>query len=585
MNELIILLLIIPLAGAFLSALGKYIRRFPLAEISSLLAVVLCLGLLAFLYPAATRQAGPVRYELGGWPEPVGISIYLDGLAWISSLVGMIVALSALLFAVWEKRYRPGFYFFFLLLVFGMEGVILTGDLFNMFVFLEIMSIASYILIVDSGKRDSLVASFRYLMISSLGMAFFLLGIYIFYQAAGTLSLRSLAVAAREIAARGAAAGNAGVGNTGISSRGLNLAIVCLVVGAGVKAAFIPFHTWLPSAHATAPHPVSAILSGVMIKVSFLVVWRLLRLFDAQELQSVLLWVGSATALYGVVGAISQTDSKRLLAYHSVSQMGYIVASFGAGTSLALAASLYHLVNHSLFKSLLFLSIGTVISATGERNIRRLGNLGGKMLPVFLTFLVGAFSIAGLPPFNGYISKSLILDGLEGRPLAFGLIFLAGAGTVASFLKLSGIFVGKKAFPPIGEPARELRPPIPPTLRPTLHPMVHAPLFLLSLLCLATGVFPGFFQNAFYRLLWVGEGDPAQAPVPVGNQTAFYSPSHLLLFAATMAAGVLAYLLLVRTERGNRILERLRSVSPDLNAALVLVIAGFLVLVLLVWLL
>jgi formate hydrogenlyase subunit 3/multisubunit Na+/H+ antiporter MnhD subunit len=500
-SGLLILLLVLPLGGALATALGKKLPR--LGPAAGLLVPAACLGLLVPLAPAALAalEGGPALvYELGRWSEPVGIALYFDGLAWLTSAVGLLVALCALLFAVSEGGHPPSFYFFFLLLIFGMQGVILTGDLFNLFVFLEVLSIASYILIAGAGKPRSLVASFRYLMISSLGIAFFLLGTFLFYRAAGTLSLRLL--------------GEALAGASPAARWELELAVVCLAVGVGVKASFLPFHTWLPDAHAAAPHPVSAVLSGVMIKVSFLVVWRLLRLFAAADLQVVLLWVGALTALFGVGAAISQVDAKRLLAFHSVSQMGYIVAAFGAGAAatggagaaagragVALGASLYHLVSHSLFKSLLFLAVGAVIHLTGERDLRRAARqrpqaaLAGRVPVLFALFLAGALSISGLPPFNGYVSKGLVTASLKGQPLAYGLILLAGAGTVASMLKLSGIFFRRRETGPaagaVAEPAAAPALSSPAAAARNRLPLsMYLPLALLAALCLTTGLLP-----------------------------------------------------------------------------------------------
>jgi formate hydrogenlyase subunit 3/multisubunit Na+/H+ antiporter MnhD subunit len=569
-SELVVLLLVVPLVGAVLSGLGRYVRRFPLAELAAVTALCACLGLLVPLAPAAFGGGGPLVYELGNWAEPVGIVLYLDSLAWTSSLVGMFVALCALLFAVSERSYEPRFYFFFLLLMLGMEGVVLTGDLFNLFVFLEILSIASYILIASTGRPRALLGSFRYLMISSLGVAFFLLGIFLFYQATGSLSLRLMAEAVRSLGrARG-----------GADWQRLQLAVVCLATGAGVKAAFIPFHTWLPDAHATAPHPVSAVLSGVMIKISFLVVWRMLVLFSVAELQRVLLWAGAVTAVFGVVAAIAQTDGKRLLAFHSVSQMGYIVAAFGAGSAAALGASLYHLVNHSLFKSLLFLTVGAVIHATGERDIgrlRRLGGLAGRMPGVFALFLVGALSIAGVPPFNGYVSKGLVTAGLHAWPAAYILILLAGAGTVASFLKLSGIFWARKpAGPPAGtEPSSGRKVQVP---RAMLLPMA-----LLAFLCLLTGLLPGFVGGTLGR---VALGHRGLQLLPEGEGAlSLYSLTHLAELAGTLAVGVAIFFLATRTRAGERVLAGLRNLRSGLNTALALLVVGFVALVLLTWLL
>ena len=570
MSELVVLLLVLPLVGAVLSGLGRYVRRFPLAEVSAVTTLCACLALLAPLAPSAFGGGGPLVYELGNWSEPVGIALYLDPLAWTSSLVGMFVALCALLFAVSEREHEPRFYFFYLLLVLGMEGVVLTGDLFNLFVFLEILSIASYILIASAGRPRALLGSFRYLMIGSLGVAFFLLGIFLFYQATGSLSLRLMAEAIRSTRrARGSA-----------DWQRLQLAVVCLTTGAGVKAAFVPFHTWLPDAHATAPHPVSAVLSGVMIKISFLVVWRMLVLFSAGELQRVLLWAGAVTAVFGVVAAIAQTDGKRLLAFHSVSQMGYIVAAFGAGSAVALGASLYHLVNHSLFKSLLFLSLGAVIHATGEGDIgrlRRLGGLAGRLPGVFALFLVGALSIAGVPPFNGYVSKGLVTAGLHSWPAAYILILLAGAGTVASFLKLSGIFWARKpAGPPAGtEPASGGKLQVP---RGMLVPMS-----LLAFLCLLTGLLSGVVGPALSR---VALGYRGAQVFPTGEGSfSLYSLPHLAELAGTLAVGIGIYFLATKTRAGERFLARVRNLRTGLNTALALLVLGLVALVLLTWLL
>jgi formate hydrogenlyase subunit 3/multisubunit Na+/H+ antiporter MnhD subunit len=592
-SQLVVLLLLAPLFGAVASGLGRYTRGFPLAEIASVCALCASLALLVPLARTALGSGAPLVYELGNWPEPVGIALYLDGLAWTSSLVGALVALCAVLFAVAERKHGPRFYFFFLLLVFGMEGVVLTGDLFNLFVFLEILSIASYILIASRDWPQALLGSFRYLMISSLGVAFFLLGIFLVYQATGTLSLRMVSEALRIPGATGG----------GLLERRLQLAVVCLVTGTGVKAAFFPFHTWLPDAHASAPHPVSAVLSGVMIKISFLVVWRMLVLFPYGQLQRVLLWAGAVTAVFGVVAAIAQTDCKRLLAFHSVSQMGYIIAAFGAGTAAALGASLYHLVNHSLFKGLLFLTIGAVIHATGERDIgrlRRLGGLAGRLPGVFALFLVGVLSIAGLPPFNGYASKGLVAAGLQGWPLAYVLILLASAGTVASFLKLSGIFLTRRAAGATapgggsgGAPALASR-GVPglgaaaPTRR--VPPVMQLPMALLAALCLLTGILPGVVGGTLgavaERAARPAEvSGPRLLPAARALTISPYSITHLAELAATVAIGVTIYFLATRTRGGERILVRLRGLRSGLNTALALLVLGFVALVLLTWLL
>jgi len=551
MNNLAVFLILVPLIASFFSLLSKHFPRLRMAEIASFAGIVLCLIFLGLLsYPIF--QGKIINYPVGGWQEPLGINLYMNGLAWCTSVIGMVIALLALIFARGEGNYKYHFYFFFLVLIAGMEGVILTGDIFNMFVFFEMLSIASYVLIAYSKKAKSIMASFNYLLISSLGMGFFLLGIFIFYQQTGTLSLHTIAHL---------------IVQANPSSATLNLGLICLVVGIGIKAAFIPLHTWLPDAHAFAPHPVSAILSGVMIKVSFLAIWRILRVSQAIDLQQMLLWIGAFSAFLAVIWAMAQTDSKKLLAYHSISQMGFIIASFGVATSFSLTASFYHLLNHSLFKTLLFLSIGCVIYNTGERNIQKLNNLGQKMPFVFLTFLVGAVSISGIPPFNGYASKTLISTSLAGYPLAYFLIFLASIGTVASFIKLSQIFRKGKDN---GKNQIKKESSVPKTHWKKLPVGMLISVSTLSILCLVTGILPHFWVKTLSKFI---TGEKLKT-IPL-----IYSFSNLTNSLSVLGLGLVLYLF-IRSWWGRKTLKYIRGLRLGLNNSLLLVVVGFLFLVL-----
>jgi len=488
-----------------------------------------------------------VTYSVGGWREPVGITLQINGLAWITSVIAMVVALFSLIFAWGESSYESVFYFLFLILVVGMLGVILTGDIFNMFVFFEIFSIATYILIAYHSKVEHILASFNYLVISSLGMGFFLLGIAILYQYTGVLSLKDIAHLMTQ-ARR--------------SSFPLNLALICLVVGIGIKAAFIPFHTWLPNAHAFAPHSISAVLSAIAIKVSFLAIWRILLVFQAFDIEHLFLWVGAFTAFLGVIWAVAQIDCKKLLAYHSISQMGFIIVSFGVGTPLSLDASYYHLLNHAFFKSLLFLSIGSVIYITGERNIQKLSGLGEKMPPVFFSFLVGALAICGIPPFDGYASKSLIAISLRKHPVVYFFIFLSSIVTVTSFLKLSGIFRKRK-----GEEGKSLSSPY------RLPGKMLLPLTALSILCLVTGIVPHF---------WIRISDVFVTGRKLEVIPVVYSFHQLVGVTLMVGFGFILYLF-IQSSPGKKMLSFIRSLRLGLNSSLLLVVVGFLIFILVSW--
>ncbi|MBE0478771.1 hypothetical protein IBX65_06605 [Candidatus Aerophobetes bacterium] len=545
MNNLVILIVIIPLIASFFCLIDKYIPHLQLAQIVSIGATLICMALLAVLFPPIFR-GDVVSYSVGGWKEPLGISLHMDGFAWISSCMSMVVALFALIFAWAEKEHGNLFYFVFLIFIAGMQGVTLTGDIFNMFVFFEIFSIASYILIAYEGKTKSILASFNYLLISSLGMGFFLLGIVILYQHTGVLSLNDIANL---------------MSKAGNSDFTLNLALICFVVGIGIKAAFIPLHIWLPDAHAFAPHPVSAILSGIAIKVSFLAIWRIILLFQAFDIEHIFLWVGAFTAFLGVIWAVAQVDSKKLLAYHSISQIGFIVVSFGVGRPLALDASYYHLLNHAFFKSLLFLCIGSVIYATGQRHIHKLGALRKKMPTVFFSFLVGMLAICGIPPFDGYASKALISISLNKHPVVYFFIFLSSIITVTSFLKLSGIFTGK----PNKEKTSFISYKIPAKMRLSL--------VALSIICLATGIAPHF---------WIRTLDTFVTGRKLDIIPTVYSLHQLVATLLMVGLGFALYLF-IRSSPGKKTLRFIRGFRLGLNNSILLVVVTFLIFILLSW--
>lgn len=537
MNNVLILLIVLPLLSSLLVLLASFISRSSLAKIFSLGGVSLSLSLL-FLIAPAIFSGGTFSYSVGGWKGPVGIALYMDGLAWSISLIGTIIALLALIYTCGERDYHPRFYFFFLLLLVGMQGVILTDDIFNMFVFFEIISISTYVLVAYFQTARAIRASFNYLLLSSLGAAFFLLGIGLIYQAGGVLSLEGI----REVA----------IHLQKNSPSMFNLAVVCLVVGIGIKAAFIPLHTWLPNAHAYAPTPVSALLSAVMIKVSFLAIWRIIDIFQAPAFQYLLIWVGAFTAFLAVIWALAQTDIKKILAYHSISQMGFIIASFGVASSLSLTASFFHIINHSLFKSLLFFSAGLVIYSTGIRDVSKLSGLARKMPLGFFAFLVGSLAISGIPPFNGFVSKSLISLSLKNYPVAAFFILLASVGTVASFSKIMRIFVGSSG----GGKIKKV---------PT---SMTLPLLILCAFSLALGILPSWDARGISRLIM-----PQSFSWP-RVYTLWQVATSLLI----LAVGVIFYLFTL-TSYGKRVFGYIRQMRLGLNNSLLLLIISLILFV------
>ena len=370
------------------------------ARRQQVLAEALCIITLLLLALMSCYSIGHSGiYNLGGWPTPVGIDMRLDALATLLLLCVNIVGLAVSLYSVdYMRRFtaRSHFYSLFLLMVTGMNGVILAGDLFNLYVFLEVAAVASYSLVAFGCAHEELEASFKYIVLGSLSSALILTGVALVYGMTGTLNMA-------HIAAR--------IAETGKDTP-LLLAFGLFIVGFSFKAALVPFHAWLPDAHPAAPAPVSAMLSGVLIKaIGIYVLARLaFNVFGiANNELSLLRWLGLLSMIAGGLLATGQKDIKRLFAYSSISQVGFMILGLGLGTPLGLVGGLYHLVNHAFFKSLLFLNAGAVEYATGTRKLEQLGGLNRQLPVTAATSMIGSMSIAGVPPFSGFWSKLIIV--------------------------------------------------------------------------------------------------------------------------------------------------------------------------------
>jgi len=424
----------ISLAGAFLTSIvGKKLKWLPdlMGSVTTFILLVLSLITVRIV---ATQ--GILVYSVGSWKLPIGIALVLDGL---TAFMLVTVNLMAFLIAIYSINYMERFtskwkfYTLFLLMVAGMNGVVITGDMFNLFVFLEIASVASYALVAFGTERHELEAAFKYTVMSTVGSLFVLLGIVFLYSYTSTLNMADMA----NILAQKSAS------NVTI------MVSVLFIMGFGLKAALVPFHAWLPDAHPSAPAPISAMLSGVLIKS--LGVYTLCRVFYNiiginSSLSLILMVLGTLSMVIGVFLAIGQWDFKRLLAYHSISQIGYVILGIGLGTPLGMIGGLFHLFNHSVFKSLLFLNSGAVEYATGTRDLQKMGGLMTKMPITGTTSLVASMSIAGIPPFNGFWSKLIIIIAcVQANRLGYAFwAVLASILTLASFMKvMKYAFFGK----------------------------------------------------------------------------------------------------------------------------------------------
>lgn len=440
MNPLIPLFVVIPLAGAFLiMILGRFFSELNKYLASFILFILVVLS----IYSLINTGKDLSLYKVGGWEPinkiPIGIYMVMDGFTVIVlCIINIIGFLSAFYSISYIKRYTAENYFYalFCLMVAGMNGVVLSGDLFNIFVFLEISVISAYALVAFGVEKNELEASFKYQVLGGIASFLILFGIGFIYWKTKTLNIADI----KEVFKSG-------------YDRKYYLFVQLLILsGFGLKAAIIPFHAWLPDAHSSAPSPISAMLSGVLIKaVGIYVIIRLFfNMFVISEGMAVLITsLGTLSMVIGVFLAIGQWDIKRLLAYHSISQMGYVIMSTGIGmillsrgtkpeiASLAIAGGIFHLINHAAFKGLLFLNAGAIEYTTGTRNLREMGGLGKSMPATSATSLIASLSISGIPPFNGFFSKLIIIIAavMARFYLLAVLAVIVSIITLASFLK------------------------------------------------------------------------------------------------------------------------------------------------------
>ena len=406
-----ILILLVPLAAALVIPLlalsgGRGARATTLAAVlGSLYFAVACLR--------ESLDTGPMHYHLAGWEPPWGIEVVLDPL---SGIMASLVAGLGLLAAVYAGPYLGGwtarractFYSVYCLLVVGLQGIVITGDMFNLYVFLEISSLAAYALLSKGGSK-SIVAVFRYLLIGTLAASFYLIGVGYLYALTGTLNMADLA--SRMPA--------------DIDSAVLVVAASFIVIGLAIKSALFPLHGWLPDAYTYAPGPVVGFIAAVMAKVSAYALYRILYfVFDAQvgprEPIVLLGWASVIAVVAGSLMALAQKDVQRMLAYSSIGQMGYIILGIAIGTPLALTGALLHVIAHAVMKGCLFMAVNGVEWKLGVFRVSDFAGVGKRLPLTMAAFTVAAMSMIGLPPTAGFFSKYyLVLAALESNQIPF----------------------------------------------------------------------------------------------------------------------------------------------------------------------
>ena len=472
-----LLLVAIPLAGAFITPLvGLGSKR--LAKFIPPVALVADLVIGLALLPHVLEKA--IVVSIGGFPPPFCINLMVGplglSLAILISFVGLLISIYAMGYVKTEPTEK--YHALFLLLATGALGIVLTGDIFNLFVFFEILCVASYGLTAYEKDRAGTEAAMKYLIQGTVASTFILVAIGFLYGLFGTLNMADIAAKVP-------------------SAEPLHLFVILafFVVGFGVEAAIFPLNAWLPDAHSSAPSSVSAILSAIAIKTGVYAIARVsYTLMNAQGFLIFISLIGIITLVVGEIAAYRQKDDiKRMLAYSSIGQIGLIVFAIGIGTSFGVFGALFQLVNHALAKCLLFLAAGYMIYRAGSKRLADMEGLARRMPLTAVAFTVAAFSLVGLPPFAGFMSKlSIVCAGLKTERTAYlVLVVVALAATVVEagyfFRVVQGLYFKKGA-------AKQ-------SVRPVKEAPAEAliPILVLAGLVIAIGVYPQLVTGALER--------------------------------------------------------------------------------------
>ena len=406
-GQLPVLQIVVPLLAAPLCVL---LRRRDWSWALALAAGWTSFGVSILLLARALRE-GVIVYALGGWEPPWGIEYRVDAVnafvLLLVSLIGAVVLLYAPRSLAAELRDARGnlFYGAYLLCLTGLLGMAVTGDVFNLFVFLEISSLSSYALIALGRDRRALSASFQYLIMGTVGATFFVIGIGLLYMMTGTLNMADLAGRLQPV----------------MHTRTVLAAFAFLTVGIGLKLALFPLHLWLPNAYAYAPSVVTALLAATATKVSVYVFLRFYYgifgadfAFGSLGVDTLLVPLGLAGVFVASLAAVFQDDLKRLLAWSSIAQVGYMVVGVGLGSATGLTATLVHLFNHAVTKGALFLAVGCPAARLGACGLDDLRGIGRRMPVTTAAVVLGGLSLIGVPLTAGFVSKwYLVLAALE----------------------------------------------------------------------------------------------------------------------------------------------------------------------------
>ncbi len=463
--------ILIPLLGAALMPILRKLWKQGATLVIGLATCFLLLNSIALIFQRAAAQANGKLLQV--WLDG-HLALKVDGLSLVALVSISLVALAATFFSFqypWDPDRRPGCYALMLLTVTGMNGLVMATDLFSLYVFLEILSVSAFILIASQLDEYGIEGSFKYMMLSAVATTMLLVGIALLFAMTGNVNFATL----KKV-------------GTLSGSFGFQAALSVILVAFALKAGVMPFHGWLPDAYTSAPAPVSILLAGIVTKIAgvYTMMRVIIEVFGfTKSFSSILLLLATISMIIGAFFALGQKDFKRMLAFSSISQIGYIMAGFAIGTPLGLIGAVFHFFNHAVFKSLLFVNAGAVEQATGTRNFDKLGGLAKQMPVTGVTSVIGMLSAAGIPPLGGFWSKLVIIIALwkAGFTVYALLAVFASVITLAYLLSLQrSVFFGK-----LKEGLEEVK---------EVGPSAYWPAIMLAAVAIATGIcYPLFFDH------------------------------------------------------------------------------------------
>jgi multicomponent Na+:H+ antiporter subunit D len=478
MNEIAIPILLPPITAVFLVALF----RFPaIKKTISLLGMITYFASTLWMLHIYLDQ-GVISTQMGNWPAPFGITLLLDGTAAAMLVAGGIIGVLVHILSLAEidrKLNHVGYFPLLHMLLFGFSGAVLTGDLFNLYVWFEVLLVSSFGLLMAGGKREQLIGGVQYITVNLLSTALLLGSIGMIYGKTGTLNIGHLASIYRETP------------NDGV----LNILLIVLLFSLSIKSALFPLFFWLPASYHTPPVPVSALFSALLTKIGIYSMFRLTLAFAPNEpvIKTLFLISACFTMFVGVLGAISQNEMRKILSVHIISQIGYIILGLAISSKMAIAAALYYMFHNIVVKTNLFFIAGVTRFHHKTLELAKVGGEYKRSFFLSVLFLISAFSLAGFPPFSGFFAKFSIIRASfsTSHYVAAFVALLTGVFTALSMTKIFNEIYLKPCPQPETYTPRQMG--------AAKKICYFFPILVLTCLTLVLGIFPAPFSEYFDR--------------------------------------------------------------------------------------